>query len=347
MNKFFMLVIVLIFAATSLFGVPYTSLGHVNTPDAYIMPHKMLELSYTSFIVADARLGNSIESSNVTFDTDNIGNFVASVRYGLANRFEVGFVYSSDKIYFGNLKIKIVHETETIPAISFGLTNIFSGVEMWERSDDPSMTDAMNLNSQYEITDPIDYIQNSPYLAITKSVVLVTGIPGMDYLETSFYGGIGLRRFQGPGLIVKNTQGIFGGIDLKPNNYVGLTLEWDTQNINLGINGYYKNLTLRMGLYELEDYFNIKRFDDDGIRNSSTKFAVNLKLAIDKFSDVKYNERNKVHVIKQRPKKTKYTPEYPEYDAAESTLSEELKQIRERRRQAEQELDEIRRLLQE
>ena len=343
MNKFFMLVIVLIIAAASLFGVPYTSLGHVNTPDAYIMPHKMLEVSYTTFLVANPYMPGG-EVGTPTFDVsrENLGNYVVGVRYGLANRFEVGFVYSSDKIYFGNLKIKIVHETESVPAISFGLTNIFSGVEMYNPSETPEgYTDASWFNSQHDYTDPTDYIQNSPYLAFTKSFVLVTGVPGMDYLETSFYGGIGLRRFQGPGIVVKNTQGLFGGIDFKPNNYVGLTLEWDTQNINMGLNGYYKNLTLRVGMFELEDYFNIKG------DVSSTKLAVNLKLAIDKFSDVKYNERNKVHVIKQRPKKTKYTPEYPEYDAAESTLSEELKQIRERRKQAEQELDEIRRLLQE
>ena len=314
MNKLFMLVIVLLFAATSLFGVPYTSLGHVNTPDAYIMPHKMFELSYTNFFIADGKV----------FD-------------GLANRFEIGFVACSNNIYFGNLKFKMIHETEKIPAVSIGLTNIFSGIKQFEKGDESE--------EEFAFTDPIDYISNSPYIAMTKSMVIITGIAGMDYLETSFYGGLGLRRFQGMGSIVKNTSGIFGGIDFKPNKYMGLTFEYDSQNLNIGINAYYKNFTLRMGMYELEDYFNIKGTNVDNQRNGSTKFAVNLKLAIDKYSDVKYAERNKVTLVTK--KKTKFTPKYPEYNADENTLSEELRQIRERRKQAEQELDEIRRLLQE
>jgi hypothetical protein len=334
MNKLFMLVSVLLIAATSLLGVPYTSLGHVNTPDAYIMPHKMFELSYTNFFIADGKVFDGDVSG---INSNDLYNFAASFRYGLANRFEIGFVACSNNIYFGNLKFKMIHETEKIPAVSLGLTNIFSGIKQFEKGDE--------VEEGFEFTDPIDYISNSPYIVFTKSIVIITGIAGMDYLETSFYGGLGLRRFQGMGSIVKNTSGIFGGIDFKPNKYMGLTMEYDSQNINVGINGYYKNFTLRMGVYELEDYFNIKGNNVDGVRGGSTKFAVNLKLAIDKFSDVKYAERNKVTLVTK--KKTKFTPKYPEYNADENTLSEELRQIRERRKQAEQELDEIRRLLQE
>jgi hypothetical protein len=107
----------------------------------------------------------------------------------------------------------------------------------------------------YEFTDPGDYISNSPFLVISKSLVIITGIPVMDYLETSFHFGMGQRRFQGKGEIVKDFAGVFWGMDIKPSRYWGFDLEWDSQNINFGLNGFYKNFTLRAGMYEMEDFF--------------------------------------------------------------------------------------------
>ena len=311
----------------ALFSMPYSTLGNINIPDAYVLPHKMVDISYTNYFVSDGMIVGVEERYN-GYD------FAGSIRFGLFDRGELGVVYTSTAGVFGNLKVRIINETETLPALSIGLTNLFSSVSDYEK-------EAL-AEEGHEFTDVQDYISNSPFLVLSKSLVIITGIPAMDYLETSFHFGMGQRRFLGKGETVKSFGGIFWGMDIKPSRFWGFDLEWDSQNINLGLNGFYKNFTLRAGMYEVEDFMGVK--GDEG----SKKYAINLKYTIDKFSELKATEKRAKTVGVQQRAIQKVTPADEEtYDEDSNPLHEELEQIRQRRKQAEKELEEIRKLLQE
>jgi len=310
-----------------MFAMPYSTMGNINIPEAYILPHKMVDISFTNYFI-----GGGVIEGNVGSIKDNLYDVSGSVRFGLFDRAEVGFVYTSTAGAFGNLKVRIINETEKLPVISFGITNLFSSVSDFENE----------YAHDAEYTDRQDYISNSPFLVISKSLVIITGVPLMDYLETSFHFGMGTRRFLGKGIVVRDFGGVFAGMDIKPSRFWGFDLEWDSQNINLGLNGFYKNFTLRAGLYELEDFFNVKG------DNSSKKYAINLKYTLDKFSDLKASEKRKKTTNVQQRAKQRVTPGGEEiYDEDSNPLRDELEQIRQRRKQAEKELEEIRKLLQE
>ncbi len=326
-KRVLLLVTILCLFNLALFSIPYTTLGNINIPDAYVLPHKMVDISYTNYFVSDGMVPGMDNRYN-EYD------YAGSIRFGLFDRGELGIVYTSTAGVFGNFKVRVISETETLPAISFGLTNLFSSVSDYEKTELGSLG--------YEFTDAQDYISNSPFLVISKSLVIITGIPAMDYLETSFHFGMGQRRFQGKGETVKSFAGVFWGMDVKPSRYWGFDLEWDSQNINAGLNGFYKNFTLRAGMYEVEDLLGIK--GDEG----SKKYAINIKYTLDKFSELKAAEKRKKTIGIQQRAMQKVSPAGEEtYDEDSNPLRDELEQIRQRRKQAEKELEEIRKLLQE
>ena len=331
-KRFLFLISVLCFLSITLWSMPYSTMGNINIPDAYILPHKMVDFSLTNYFIGD---GVTALKEGV-LPQDNMYDFSGSIRFGLFDRGELGIVYTSTAGVFGNLKFRIINETETLPAISFGITNLFSSMSNYELADE------FNGELGQDFTDPQDYISNSPFIVVSKSLVIITGIPVMDYLETSFHFGMGTRRFYGKGYLVRDFAGVFWGIDVKPSRFWGVDLEWDAQNINIGLNGYYKNFTLRAGMYELEDFFGIK--GDLG----SKKYAVNLKYTLDKYSELKASEKRKrTSSVQQRAIK-RVSPSGEEvYDEDSNPLRDELEQIRQRRKQAEKELEEIRKLLQE
>ena len=312
----------LLLSFSTLLAMPYTCLGNVNIPDAYVLPHKMVDFSYTNYFVNDG----IVPGDTVMY---NEYDFAGAIRVGLFDRAEIELVYTSTAGVFCNLKGRIISETETLPALSIGIANLFSSVSNFEKEDWNEL--------DYEFTDPIDYIKNSPYIVISKSMVIITGIPVMDYLETLFHGGMGARKFQGKGEVVKSFGGVFLGFDVKPSRYWGFDFEWDAQNVNFGLNGFYENFTLRFGLYELEDYIKMKD------ESSCTKLAINLKYTLDKFSELKAADKRIKTVAPRTIPRTK--PGVEEYDEESNPLMEELEQIRKRRKQAEKELEEIRKLL--
>jgi len=326
-KRFLFLIGVLCLFSITLWSMPYSTLGNINIPDAYILPHKMVDFSYTNYFIGGGMISGDVETIK-----DNLYDFSGSIRFGLYDRGELGIVYTSTAGVFGNLKVRLINETETLPAISFGITNLFSGIGNYNKEDQPNT----------EFTDRQDYISNSPFVVISKSIVIITGVPIMDYLETSFHFGMGTRRFHGKGSIVEDFGGIFWGMDIKPSRFWGFDLEWDSQNINFGLNGFYKNFTLRAGMYELEDFINVKGDE------SSNKYAINLKYTLDKYSELKASEkRKKTSSVQQRAIK-RVSPSGEEvYDEDSNPLRDELEQIRQRRKQAEKELEEIRKLLQE
>jgi hypothetical protein len=99
----------------------------------------------------------------------------------------------------------------------------------------------------------------------------------------------------------------------------------------------------------LEDYFKTKESDSYG-----QKFAIGLKYTIDKYSEVKASDKDKAFHFNVTPKVKKKSlgtliSEDNNIQNTDTTnpLLEELKLIRERRQQAEKELEEIKKLLQQ
>ena len=309
---------------SSIFAVPYASMGNINIPDAYILPHKMIDLGYTNYFVSDIGYG----ASDVVEDMEGY-DFAVTSRFGLYNRAELGLIYTSYEKLYANVKIRLINESETVPALSVGAVNLFSGV-----SED-------DLEEGVDFPDGRELLSNSPFIAVSKSIVIVTGLNGMNYLETTFHGGIGGRKFQGQGDITKNLSGMFLGFDVRPSKYFSLDLEMDSQNINLGINAYIQNFVLRAGIYEIESIM--------GVNERDTRIALNLGYTFDQFSDVKAAEKRKPMDI--APSGRTYQPEsgaresYQQSDPMENPLMNELEEIRKRREQAEKELEEIRKLL--
>ena len=99
----------------ALFSMPYSTLGNINIPDAYVLPHKMVDISYTNYFVNDGVLFDE----NGEIERYNGYDFAGSIRFGLFDRGEIGIVYTSTAGVFGNLKFRLINETETLPAISF------------------------------------------------------------------------------------------------------------------------------------------------------------------------------------------------------------------------------------
>ncbi|MBN2461068.1 MAG: hypothetical protein JXB60_05620 [Candidatus Cloacimonetes bacterium] len=319
----FGLIVFLIFAVSILSAVPYTALGNINIPDAYVLPHLMFEVSYTNYFVQDPLAYE---------DEDFHYNMAGCMNFGILNRGEVGVVVGNNDLIYANLKVKIINETDKIPAIALGVDNCFSRLGNTEEN-----------MIEDELADRNDYIKNSPYFVLSKSTLLLTNFPFLEELETVFHLGLGARKFKGKGEIVRNAEGIFGGVDFRFSEPLGMNIEFDAQNINLGLNLFWKNFTLRAGVFEIEDIFDIKEED------SGNKYAINIKYTLDAFSEVKASEKESYQ--KQFAPQTyrKTTSIYPSTvtDTEQDALLEELRKITERRKEAEKELEEIRKLLEQ
>ena len=340
MQRIFVVLVILL-AVSSLMAIPYAVLGNINMPDAYVLPSKMMEVSFTNYFVAAGNVMQTADSLGSMYSESKLYNYGLSASVGLFDKIELGIVYGNlngATLIYGNAKLRLYSETEKFPSIAVGLENIFSDMD---NTDDPYPSS--------DFTDPRDYIKNSPYIVGSKSTLLLTDIPYFEHLETTLHFGIGGGRFIGRRSKVKDLHGAFGGVDLKPNKYVSLNAEIDSQNLNVGLNVYYKKLTVRACVYRLEDYFKAKESDNYG-----QKFAIGLKYTIDKYSEVKASDKDKAFHFNVTPKVKKKSlgtliSEDNNIQNTDTTnpLLEELKLIRERRQQAEKELEEIKKLLQQ
>jgi len=315
MKKVLLLVLAVLGSAVA-FALPYTSMGGINIPDAYCLPHLMMEFSYVNNFISDDYVPGQAEPYD---EYDYSGVF----RIGLFNRADVAFVYNSTSEFMTNLKIKIMDETEVLPAFSIGCLNMFSEVH-------DSGTAVMS--PEYKYPDAVDYIRFSPFGVISKSVVMVTGMSSMNYLEATFHLGMGARRFRGRGSKSAYASGILLGMEIKPAKWLTFSGEIDGQDGNLGLDFIIKNITLGFGIYHFEDLIST---------NSGDKYAINVKYTLDALSDLKASEkRRKVSMAHYMNNRTYMGEEG-------SSLEEELERIRERREQSEKELEEIKKLLQE
>jgi len=301
MKRFLLFVIVLL-SFSLLSSIPYTCQGVLNVPKAYVLPSGMFDIAYTMYGVNDKD----------GFNDDDFHFLHAGIlNVGLFDLGEIGIVALSEDVYYGNFKIKILHEKLEIPALAFGMENVFSKFDQ----------KGSNLFEE-NLPDRNDYIKNSPYLAASKSGLILTDIAGLSKIELLLSVGIGWRKFHGKGSIVKHAVGRFGSLDVRFSDRFGITAQYDAHNINLGLSYLYKNLQVSAGIIELEDYWAVKH-------EHFYKIGLNLKYTFDFLSDVKINKYNEYHFTDYpyaEPTDYLYEtyPELPYTDRHEKEL-EELK----------------------
>jgi hypothetical protein len=267
MKKVF-LVLFCLFILSALSAVPYTAQGNINIPTAYILPSGMLEISYTSYFVNDY---DGYHDDEVHY------NQAGTLDIGLFNFAEIGFVACSEEIYYGHFKLRLLREKIEIPALVFGMENLFTEYNFKEE----------NIFVE-NLPDRNDYTKNSPYIVASKSALILTNLSWMKKLELVFHLGIGWRKFHGKGSIVRFATGNFGGLDVRTSKNFSMNFEFDAHNYNIGINYRYKSLLFRACLLEIEDYWAMKY-------HHFYKFACHIRFTFDGLSNVKVKEAKDYH----------------------------------------------------
>ncbi|MCD4651016.1 MAG: hypothetical protein K8S56_04430, partial [Candidatus Cloacimonetes bacterium] len=182
------------------------------------------------------------------------------------------------------------------------------------------------------------------YIVLSKSTVF-RGVPVLGNVESVLHLGLGRGRFVGNTETSKQLNGLFAGFEGKISNLITFMAEMDGHNVNAGFGLTVKNLTARVGFYRIEE---INRDDI----SAEPRIALNLKYTFDQFSEIKYKERNQVLPAAPSAGPTSgsrrvISDRQSTDQVGENPLLKELELIRQKRQQAEKELEEIKRTLQE
>lgn len=305
MKKHLAFCLLLIWFVGFLHAFPFTNYGNVRVPDAYVMPHLMGKVSFNNYLYPQN------DGKNDTYDY----KWAGGLNIGLFNLGEVGFTASGDEIYYAHIKVKVISETLTVPDISIGVDNLFSKIPT-KAPFDPEYAD---------IVDAGNYRQNSPYMAISKTILL-SGVPQIGELPTRITIGAGSHRFQGSMTISKQFEGIFGAFQFEPARNVAIITEMDGHNWNTGVEYRYQSFAGRLELYRIEEW-----------NRRDPKFGITLSYVFDQL----VAPENRREISPFRMLNRQYI------EVREGTTLDELQRIRRQRERAEQELEEIRRLLEE
>ncbi|MDD3050449.1 MAG: hypothetical protein PHR06_04820 [Candidatus Cloacimonetes bacterium] len=315
------ILVLMLMIVSAAWAVPFITLGEIRIPDAYVLPHKMAEISYTSYMSANLN-GND--------DNEYHHYWAGNINIGLFERLELGFVGTGSEIYLLNVKAKLLNETEYLPAISLGVDNLFSKVPNLKEDDIDIPSSLIDEETTFD-----DYIRNSVYFVMSKSS-LVRGLPFIPYLQSTMHIGIGGRRFQGSVSLSKQLAGLFIGFEAKPADWFSVVAELDGYNFNTGLKLNYRNIMLRTALTRIEE-----------LDRRKLKYAFNLVYTLDYFSSDKISRKGIDHARSQVVVPGKQIITRKGDVVSGSPLMDELEAIRERRKRAEQQLDEIRELLKE
>jgi len=332
MKKSLIVLILLITSISPLFAMPYSLSGNkINIPDAYILPHKMATIGIA--------LAPGITSLSGSGSNDINLNAVANINVGLYDRGEVGLVLNSYGIPYMNFKLQLLQEKKRIPQFSLGLTNVFTGI----RNDNyPAYTDGL-------IGSKDDLIKNSPYAVLSKKAIMVSNIAGLEYIELSGFLGWGLRRFKGEGKIARYLNGFFFGVDLKPTRFLSIYTEIDGENFSAGLNIYSRHLTYQFSMYQIEEA--LKFFLDEG----SINVGLNIIYTLDHFSDHKISGRDDYYsyyktispLIERRVIVENAIPDGDTSIYEELPMFEELQDLKQNRKEKEDELSRLKKLFEE
>ncbi len=317
MKRAVLLCILMYILLSSLFAVPYTTIGQLRVPDAYVLPHKSAELSFTNYLRREKS------------DFDDLPPYeyipMGMVNIGLFDRIGVG-AWAGDNIGFVNVKVKIIEETQSIPQVSVGVDNLFSPVREDANKIKPG-------EDYYDNPDRTFYEKNSPYLVFSKASV-IRGMSGLPLLETFFSLGVGRNRFKGQVSIAKRFEGIFGSVTIKPAKNMSLTFENDGANINLGVQYSYQKFSFKISYVGLEEQEN-------------NRIGLGISYLFDKYADSRrkiYDPNSNTSLKESELLKSQLTGK----DAnVNSDLLDELKKLRDQREQAQKVLDDLKNQLQD
>ena len=332
MRKILIIAALLIFAGTMGFAIPYSLQGNkINIPDAYILPHKM------------ATIGVAVSPgiTNITKDQKNdiFFNTIANLNFGLFDYGELGFILNDYGVPYMNLKFQVLKEKKSLPQLSLGLTNIFSSVP---NTNHPGFTEGL-------VGSEDDLIKNSPYIVASKKAILVSNIIGLEYIELSGFLGWGLRRFKGEGSLARYMNGFFVGLDFKPTRFLSLYSEVDGENVSAGLNIYSRHFTYQFSIFRMEEA--LKFVLDQG----SINVGLNIIYTMDHFSDEKISDREDYYsyyktispLIERRVIVENVIPEDDTSVYEELPMFEELQRLKRQRQEKEEELNRLKRLLEE
>lgn len=291
-------------------SLPFSRAGVMDAPDAYILRHTEIQvgLAGAAYSYQDAS-----GSSNSEF---KITGFLDVGLFGFG---QVGVSYLGDGGVAGNVKIGVVSEGIQVPAFAIGLENI-SGEQYVDCFSDSS-------GSLYQY----DHAQNwSAYGVASKDLGSVIGIPATISL------GIGIGRFVGVvengslGLGSKWAHGLFGSVVFRPSEAVGLALEQDGRDLNIGASyELSQHVTIQMAWAEFEQtMFPSAEGQDKADVMQHSKFSLSLQSTIGPIIGAGRLELERERTRIQRAR-------------------ERLQELEARRRAAEEELQRLRDLLEE
>ncbi|RLC48686.1 MAG: hypothetical protein DRH57_01775 [Candidatus Cloacimonadota bacterium] len=364
-KKLLLIISILLFSMVSIVSaVPFTTAGFMKVPDAYVLPANMAELSFSGYTYNERGDSDKAPGNEILPDEWNFAS-AFNLNFGIMDRAEVGIVYNimpkidwtrkyttatdtitsqldkiENNIFYVNAKLNLMKESERYPAISIGVENLFS-----ESNIDSMYTDKYDSDDDWFVDhDMDDYRENSFYITATKAAVL-RGLPNIDFLEVYWTLGIGLNgRFIGPSDDKSALRGVFVSLDSKLSDNLRLVLEEDGYCINAGLQYDIGNASMKLGIY---------RIDELVTWNHNPRVSFSMQYTFDQLSNRTASEkRPKVsEVEREAPGKTVIVKEKTKTETgevrAENPLEKELEKIREKRKKAEKDLEELRKLLEE
>lgn len=311
MNKRRVHILLLLFLLFSgLMAIPFNSQGNIRIPVAYILPHKIISLNHVSYM-------SNYPGMDYEYD------FSTNIAVGLFNRAEIGIVATGNGARYANAKVNIVSELNYLPAISVGALNLFSDVK--DRRFELSGENQEAVGN-YDYTNPEDYIEDSYYVAFSKS---------FDFGGTllAVHTGTGTGCFEADEKISEQLGGLFFGADITFMDTFVLMADMQAKHFSAGFGVTTGKFTASVALNSIDEIDS----------KNEPKIALNIGYVFDNLSSNSFTGRisagdragtlGDIFIRKNR--------------SDDSKLIEELKKMNERRKQIERETEETKRILEE
>jgi len=309
MKRFLLLSLFLLTVAAGIQAAPYSTLGELNAPDAYVLPHKAAELTFTNYF----RREYSDFVGQPPYEYYPMGK----ISLGLWDRLALG-VWAGDEVSFLDAKLMLLEETGTRPQIAIGIDNVFSPMK-------EDVADLKPGDDCYGNPDAAYYEKNSPYICMTKAFVL-RNYTGLKLMETYLTAGIGQNKFKAQTDFSKRFEGLFSSITTKPHKDLSFTFEFDGCDFNVGGAFSYHNIGLKVAYEGLEE-------------EENNRFGIAITYLFDKYSTSKQRQGYwQVGGVSRGAEMV--SPELQGgTDKSNEVLMEELQKLREQREQAQKVLD--------
>ncbi|MFH1613342.1 MAG: hypothetical protein ABIB46_06460 [bacterium] len=204
-----------IFLSTNfLYSAPFNKGGLIDIPTANILEHTFVNVYYgMQFWTGQGDWSNSFDKTRNEIDL--------GVRFGLFDRAEIGISILTKTEACLNLNAKLLQEKEMYPSISIGIQNISS-------NSDISSYGIVQPKSIYAYHTIYPHSQNnSLFIVFSKKLI--------DMYNTQIHIGKGSGRFIGESTISSKFYGFFGGIQMDPFPNLCLKIEVNGRDMNIGL----------------------------------------------------------------------------------------------------------------